>query len=154
MNMYQANKVPCIDDPLNPQNNVGKSTFQFQDIQKIFKVGYQSAFLGCFCDCHFSRHKKQNEQAPGGQDNNSGSMSLRSQPFVQGGRSHPVYMPAPGEQVPPIYYQDEQPIGMSSIDVDSLYLQERIAPQEKCDSILTKIIYSQAQFKAAEENAM
>ena len=25
--MYQANKVPCIDDPLNPQNNVGKSTF-------------------------------------------------------------------------------------------------------------------------------
>jgi len=25
--MYQASTVPCIDDPLNPQNNVGKSTF-------------------------------------------------------------------------------------------------------------------------------
>lgn len=27
MNMYQVNKVPFIDDPLNPHNNVGKSTF-------------------------------------------------------------------------------------------------------------------------------
>lgn len=153
INMYQANKVPCIDDPLNPQNNVGKSTFQFQDIQKIFKVGYQSAFLGCFCDCHFSRHSKLGEQALGGQDNNSGSMSLRSLPFVQGQRSHPVYMPGPGEQVPPIVYQDEQ-TQPRSIEIESLYLQERIAPQDKCDSILTKIIYSQAQFKAAEENAM
>lgn len=40
-----------------------------------------------------------------------------------------------------------------SIRTDMLYLQERILPQDKCDSILTKIIYSQAQFKAAEENA-
>jgi len=151
--MYQANKVPCIDDPLNPQNNVGKSTFQFQDIQKIFKVGYQSAFLGCFCDCHFSHHKQPADQALSGPDNSSGSMSLRSLPFVQGQRSHPVYSPAPGEQVPPILYQDEQG-QLRSIEIDSLYLQERIAAQEKCDSILTKIIYSQAQFKAAEENAM
>ena len=25
--IYQASTVPCIDDPLSPQNNVGKSTF-------------------------------------------------------------------------------------------------------------------------------
>ena len=61
-------------------------------------------------------------------------MSLRSLPFVQGQRPHPVYTPAPGEQVPPIIYQDEQ--GQPrSIDADSLYLQERIAPHEKCDSL-------------------
>lgn len=27
--MYQATRVPIIDDPLNRTNNVGKSTFQF-----------------------------------------------------------------------------------------------------------------------------
>jgi DNA polymerase sigma len=53
--MYpHTSKVPYIDDPLNPNNNVGKSTFQFQDIQTIFKVGYKAAFTGCFCNCHFS----------------------------------------------------------------------------------------------------
>ena len=40
------------------------------------------------------------------------------------------------------------------IPVNQLYLQERILPRDKCDSILTKIIYSQAQFKAAEDNAV
>jgi DNA polymerase sigma len=56
--MYpHQSSVPFIDDPLNPNNNVGKSTFQFLDIQTIFKVGYKSAFMGCFCDCHFSSHR-------------------------------------------------------------------------------------------------
>ena len=83
-------------------------------------------------------------------------MSLRSQPFVQGSsKAHfPVYNKTPGEAPSYIYYQDEQPIGMQRIDIESLYLQEKISPSEKCDSILCKIIYSQAQFKAAEENAM
>ena len=29
---FMTTDVPCIDDPLNPQNNVGKSTFHFKDI--------------------------------------------------------------------------------------------------------------------------
>jgi hypothetical protein len=84
-------------------------------------------------------------------------MSLTSRPFVQGQsekKNYPVFPSAPGDQVPPICYQDEQPIGMQKIEIECLYLQEKISPLEKCDSILTKIIYSQAQFKAAEENAM
>jgi hypothetical protein len=55
--------------------------------------------------------------------------------------------------VPQIQYTDERG-NILSIDVESLYVPEKIAAYEKCDSILTKIIYSQAQFKAAEENAM
>jgi len=121
---------------------VGKSTFQFQDIQKIFKVGYQSAFMGCFCDCHFVH----NDEAS--------SAQLRGQePFLHLQRLHPVFPDMPGEQPASIVYQDDQ--GMNrTLNVHNLYQQERILPQEKCDSILTKIIYSQAQFKAAEDNAL
>lgn len=30
--IYSQGVVPCIDDPLSHNNNVGKSTFQFSDI--------------------------------------------------------------------------------------------------------------------------
>lgn len=59
--LFTQTQVPCIDDPLNPQNNVAKSSFHFHDIQKIFKVGYQCAFLGCFCDCHFNNSDAPND---------------------------------------------------------------------------------------------
>ena len=123
---FMSTDVPCIDDPLNPQNNVGKSSFHFKDIQKIFKVGYQSAFLGCFCDCHFSRQ---------GQFCLDYVVQDPSTPF------HPVYTPSLSEAIPQIQYQDERGQTLA-IGVESLYVQERIAPDEKCDSILTKIIYS------------
>jgi hypothetical protein len=76
-------------------------------------------------------------------------MSLRSQPFVHGQRFHPVFNPAQGEQVPDIIYQDDQG-HQCAARVEDLYENERIPASDKCDSILTKIIYSQAQFKAAE----
>lgn len=46
-----------IDDPLNVNNNVGKSAFRYQHIrvsalltmQSIFNMTYNSAFLGCSC---------------------------------------------------------------------------------------------------------
>lgn len=117
--VYRSTQVPCIDDPLNPQNNVGKSTFQFCDIQKIFKVGYQAAFLGCFCDCHYQDHKKD--------DTKTENMSLSSQPFVntQNGRNHPVYKPATGEKISDIIYQDENN-QKQQMSVENLYLNERI----------------------------
>jgi len=65
-------KIPQIDDPLNPSNNVGKSTFQFEDIQKIFKVGYDAAFLGCFCNSHALRKHESKS-----------FLSVQSQPFFE-----------------------------------------------------------------------
>jgi hypothetical protein len=54
---------------------------------------------------------------------------------------HPVFTPSLGDQVPRIHFLDE--IGQpQSMLVENLYVQERIAPDEKCDSILAKIIYS------------
>lgn len=84
---FMTTECPCIDDPLNPQNNVGKSSFHFKEIQKIFKVGYQSAFLGCFCDCHFSRQ---------GHFCQEHVVQEASNPC------HPVYTPSSGESIPQI----------------------------------------------------
>ena len=36
------------------------------------------------------------------------------------------------------------------MEVKHLFVAERVSHNEKCDSILAKIIYSKAQFKAAE----
>ena len=137
--------MPFINDPLNPQNNVGKSSFQFHDIQKIFKVGYQSAFLGCFCNCHF--FKNQTSPAccqpanPSSDDPPSptqkSTMSLRSLPFM--GNQNMTNPMAQGQ----IMYIDENN-QTQHMNVESLFVQERIGSQEVCDSILTKIIYSQA----------
>lgn len=38
-----------IDDPLNMNNNVGKSAFRYQHIRSIFNMTYNTAFLGCSC---------------------------------------------------------------------------------------------------------
>lgn len=130
--------MPNIDDPLSAANNVGKSTYQFADIQKIFKVGYTSAFMGCFCDCHFDRgvytdpHKTTNK-------------------IVQISSLHPVFQVEGGEPAV-IQFLDENN-EQQTAPISSLYFHEKVVPSEMCDSILAKIIYSQAQFKAAEDNA-
>ena len=41
-----------IDDPLNPHNNVAKSSFKFEDIKISFNFTYNMSFIGCYCDCH------------------------------------------------------------------------------------------------------
>ena len=101
INGFNNTKSPHIDDPLNPQNNVGKSSYLFEDIQKIFKVGYQSAFLGCFCDCH--NQPKISKGQPESQDKN---IYLKSQQF-NSDQHFPVFQLGAGEQVATIVYQDE-----------------------------------------------
>lgn len=104
LDVYMATESPCcIDDPLNPQNNVGKSTYQFSEIQKIFKVGYQSAFLGCFCDCHFLRHNQGQQNGLEVGDATTGIPLAPGQSQMY----HPVFITAQGEQIPKVCYQDE-----------------------------------------------
>ena len=43
-----------IIDPLNKQNNVAKSTFQFMNIKMAFMIAYMVAKEDCECGCHFS----------------------------------------------------------------------------------------------------
>ncbi len=49
-----ANESPTILDPLKNDSNVTKSTYQFREIQEIFKIAHQSASVGCYCNSHFS----------------------------------------------------------------------------------------------------
>jgi hypothetical protein len=64
-------------------------------------------------------------------------MSLRSLPFM--GNQNMTNPMAQGQ----IMYIDENN-QTQHMNVESLFVQERIGSQEVCDSILTKIIYSQA----------
>jgi len=43
-----------IVDPLNKQNNVAKSTFQYMNIKMAFMIAYMVAKEDCECGCHFS----------------------------------------------------------------------------------------------------
>ena len=43
-----------IIDPLNKQNNVAKSTFQFMNIKMAFMIAYMVAKEDCECGCHYS----------------------------------------------------------------------------------------------------
>ena len=42
-----------IIDPLNKQNNVAKSTFQFMNIKMAFMIAYMVAKEDCECGCHY-----------------------------------------------------------------------------------------------------
>lgn len=53
MNMHS--QCVQIEDPLNPHNNVGKSSFKFFEIKYALQYAYSVAFIGCFCDCHNDR---------------------------------------------------------------------------------------------------
>lgn len=41
-----------IRDPLNSQNNVAKTCFQFQTLFRLFEYGYYSIMKGCTCQSH------------------------------------------------------------------------------------------------------
>ena len=43
-----------IIDPLNKQNNVAKSTFQYMNIKMAFMIAYMVAKEDCECGCHYS----------------------------------------------------------------------------------------------------
>ena len=53
-----------IVDPLNSNNNVGKSTFQYMKIKMMFLIALQSLKEDCCCECHYTKenliHYKQN----------------------------------------------------------------------------------------------
>jgi DNA polymerase sigma len=42
-----------IIDPLNHQNNVAKSTFQFMNIKMAFMIAFMVAKEDCECGCHY-----------------------------------------------------------------------------------------------------
>ena len=71
--------------------------------------------------------------------------------MIQVSSLHPVFKTDSGES-PLLAYLDDKNCERT-VMISSMYHQENVVPSEKCDSILAKLIYSQAQFKAAEENA-
>jgi len=44
-----------IDDPISPQNNVGKSSFKFEEIKQALRNASFFAFGSCFCSSHNSQ---------------------------------------------------------------------------------------------------
>ena len=42
-----------IIDPLNPNNNIGKNTRQFNNIKLAFMIGFIVSKEECECGCHF-----------------------------------------------------------------------------------------------------
>ncbi|MCQ2819826.1 MAG: nucleotidyltransferase domain-containing protein [archaeon] len=51
-----------IVDPLNSQNNVARSTFQFMNIKMAFMISYMVAKEDCECGCHYDiAQNKRNE---------------------------------------------------------------------------------------------
>ena len=51
-----------IIDPLNPNNNVGKNTRQFNNIKLAFMIGFIVSKEECECGCHFqSQHSIEAE---------------------------------------------------------------------------------------------
>ena len=51
-------------DPLNSNNNVGKSSFQYMNTKMMFLIALQSLKEDCCCECHYTKeniiHYKQN----------------------------------------------------------------------------------------------
>ena len=94
--------------------------------------------MGCFCDCHFDQGVYNDPNA-------------HSNHVVKISSLHPVFSTENGDPALIHYYDDNN--NESSMLVSNLYHEEKVVPSEKCDSILAKLIYSQAQFKAAEDNA-
>ena len=52
-NFGSNNHELIIVDPLNKQNNVAKSTFQFMNIKMAFMIAYMVAKEDCECGCHY-----------------------------------------------------------------------------------------------------
>jgi len=44
-----------IDDPISPMNNVGKSSFKFEEIKQALRNASFFAFGSCFCSSHNSQ---------------------------------------------------------------------------------------------------
>jgi non-canonical poly(A) RNA polymerase PAPD5/7 len=49
-----------IVDPLNLNNNVGKSTYHYFNIKTMFLLALQSLKEECFCDCHYNINPNNN----------------------------------------------------------------------------------------------
>ena len=49
-----------IVDPLNLNNNVGKSTFHYFSIKTMFLLALQSLKEECFCECHYNINSNNN----------------------------------------------------------------------------------------------
>ena len=138
--IYGPTTTPNIDDPLNPQNNVGKSTYKFNDIQKVMNTSYKMSFLSCFCDTH--NHQKLTDTLP--QPGLDGKVLLNMQ------RAHPIFPGSPDQM---IEFFDQNQQQKCHVPVANLWLPERILCQEKCDSVLAKLIYGAAFEKVGETNA-
>ena len=54
-----------IVDPLNKQNNVAKSTFQFMNIKMGFLIAFMVAKEDCECGCHYEILKNKREENHG-----------------------------------------------------------------------------------------
>lgn len=50
-----------IVDPLNKQNNVAKSTFQFISIKMAFLIAYMVTKEDCECGCHYGAAINEND---------------------------------------------------------------------------------------------
>ena len=50
---YSQQSDLIIIDPLNPNNNVGKNTRQFNNIKLAFLIGFIASKEECECGCHF-----------------------------------------------------------------------------------------------------
>ncbi len=63
---------PQIDDPLREGNNVGKSSYRFNEIkvsaaqadppQYAMQTAYSSIYQSWFCDCHFDNLRQERQQ--------------------------------------------------------------------------------------------
>ena len=56
-NSMKINKNPFIYilDPLNNENNVGKTSFKYMEIKFIFLIALQILNEPCFCQCHYNK---------------------------------------------------------------------------------------------------
>jgi DNA polymerase sigma len=98
-NVFQADTVflsylfqgsaPLIEDPINQQNNVAKSAFNFDKIKEIFRTTYNLAFLGCFCECHETAVAHSHLQAQGSLNSLNQRIENIASPFLnQGDYAH------------------------------------------------------------------
>jgi len=56
-NSMKINKNPFIYilDPLNNENNVGKTSFKYMEVKFIFLIAIQILNEPCFCQCHYNK---------------------------------------------------------------------------------------------------
>ena len=111
-----------IDDPLNPSNNVGKSSFKFYEIKVIlillifkqmaFDYSQRVFFLGCFCDCHINKSGLQQHH-----ESHYSHSFKKSDSATNGGFTMP---------------------GGS---------KDLVSHKRQCDSVLARIIYSYKMFE-------